>query len=143
MKRKSLEISGDGSERGLTSDRESRKRSVRVGTWFKFGQRKQKEERQSRNLVQIRTQKGERGASESEPGSNSDTESQKEQVRVGTRANFGHRKEKRASQSRNPTSPAINARKTPAAKEKRPWNEFQSLFGQADHGSGGARRIPP
>ncbi|MED1904591.1 hypothetical protein [Cytobacillus firmus] len=84
MKRKSLEISGDGSERGLTSDRESRKRSVRVGTWFKFGHRKEKEERQSRNLVQIRTQKAKKSKLESEPEPTSDTERRKEPVRVGT-----------------------------------------------------------
>ncbi|XIH31037.1 hypothetical protein C1N70_01220 [Cytobacillus firmus] len=98
MKRKSLE----NKKYDSTSDTERRKEPVRVRTHANFGHRKEKRAGQSQNLVQLRTQKAERGASESEPAPTSDTERRKEPVRVGTRANFGHRKEKRAGQSRNP-----------------------------------------
>ncbi len=89
------------SEPGPTSDTERRKRSIRVRTRVNFGHRKEKRAGQSQNLVQLRTQKGERGASESEAWPTSDTERRKGQARVRTRANFGHRKEKRAGQSQN------------------------------------------
>ena len=85
-----------------TSDTERRKEPVVVGTRANFGHRKEKRAGQSQNPLQLRTQKGEKSQLESEPGSTSDTERRKEPVRVGTRVNFGHRKEKRAGQSQNP-----------------------------------------
>ncbi|KML44178.1 hypothetical protein [Cytobacillus firmus] len=85
------------SEPGPTSDTERRKEQARVRTLANFGHRKEKRASQSQNPGQLRTEKGEKSRPESEPGSTSDTESRKRSIRVGTRVNFGHRKEKRAS----------------------------------------------
>ncbi|PAE26158.1 hypothetical protein CHI10_04205 [Bacillus sp. 7894-2] len=72
--------------------KESRKEDVRVGTRVSFGHRKAETMDLSRNLGQLRTQKGEKRPVESEPGATSDAERRKEAGRVRTWFNFGHRK---------------------------------------------------
>ncbi len=56
---------------------------------------------QSSNPGQLRTQKGGKHGSESEPGSTSDTERRKTWIRVRTQVNFGHRKEENLDLSQN------------------------------------------
>ncbi|MCS0670653.1 hypothetical protein [Cytobacillus firmus] len=56
------------SEPVASSDRKRRKREKRVRTWCIFGQKKEKSGRASPNPVHIRTEKGEIGECESEPG---------------------------------------------------------------------------
>ncbi|MBG9451437.1 hypothetical protein ABE67_19690 [Cytobacillus firmus] len=56
----------------------------------------------SQNPSQLRTQKGGKPGSESEPESTSDTERRKTWIRVRTRSSFGHRKQKNVGQSQNP-----------------------------------------
>ncbi len=63
-------------------------------SWSNFGQRKQKCGVLSRNPEQLRTEKAEMRGLESEPGATSDRESRNKGFRVGTRSNFGQRKQK-------------------------------------------------
>ncbi|MBG9585963.1 hypothetical protein ABE26_02320 [Cytobacillus firmus] len=72
-------------------------------TRVNFGHRKQKNVGQSQNPVELRTQKGGKPGSESEPGRASDTERRKTWIRVRTRSSFGHRKEENLDLSPNPS----------------------------------------
>ena len=122
-------------------------------------------ERWIRSLLHLRTQNAERGVFEMEPAPPTDTR-RKEPVRVRTQANFGNKKEKRASQSQKKllhlrtqkgeksqseseprppsdikreksqlvSEPSCTIHKHPqttSCKVKRPWNKLQSLFTQA------------
>jgi hypothetical protein len=87
---------------GAISDTKREKERFRVGTRSDFGQRKGKSGIQNRTLVELQTQKAKIRGSESEPGSTSDTESENQGFRVGTRINFRHRKRKSGVQSRDP-----------------------------------------
>ena len=90
------------SEPGPASDTERRKNWIRVRTRVNFGHRQQENLDQSPNPGQLRTQKGEKPGSESEPGPASDTERRKPWIRVRTQVNFGHRKEENLDLSQNP-----------------------------------------
>jgi hypothetical protein len=75
-----------------------RKEPVRVRTQANFGNKKEKRASQSqKKLLHLRTQKGEKIQSESEPRPTSDTKRRKEPVRVRSCSNFGNKKEKGVS----------------------------------------------
>ncbi|WP_264739914.1 hypothetical protein [Cytobacillus firmus] len=74
---------------------------MRVRTGCIFGQKKQKSESASPNLVQIRTEKREIGECESELGASSDRKRRNRRVRVRTWSSFGQEKEKSGSASPN------------------------------------------
>jgi hypothetical protein len=95
--------SGSESEPGSTSDPERRKTWIKVRTRVNFGPRKEESLDQSQNPGQLRTQKGGKPGSKSEPGSTSDTKRRKTWIRVRTRVNFGHKQQENLDQSQNPS----------------------------------------
>jgi hypothetical protein len=84
------EIALSESEPDSTSDTKSGNPVVRVRTWLNFGHRNGKLRCQSRNPCQLRTEKAEIPAPESEPGPTSDTKSGNPGARVRTRLDYGH-----------------------------------------------------